>query len=115
MIRRNGFVLFALTVVAFVTTFNLASNAQAKRLLVTQKIDNSQLTTLVGNVRPEANALNDRGPVSTDLQFDHMLLLLNRPADLDAAATQYIDSQHNPKSANFHKWLSAAQFGQMFG
>ena len=115
MIRRNGFVLFALALVAFVTTFNPASNAQAKRLLVTQKIDNSRLTTLVGNTRPEANSLNDRGPVSADLAMDHMLLLLKRPAELDTAATQYIDSLHNPKSANFHKWMSAAQFGQMFG
>ena len=115
MIRRNGILPFALVVVASVSTFNLASNAQAKRLLVTQKIDNSKLTTLVGNTRPEANTLNDRGPVSADLQMDHMLLLLKRPAELDAAATQFVDDLHNPKSANFHKWISAAQFGQMFG
>ncbi len=115
MIRRNGILPFALVVVASVSTFNLASNAQAKRLLVTQKIDNSKLTTLVGNTRPEANMLNDRGPVSADLQMDHMLLLLKRPAELDAAATKFVDDLHNPKSANFHKWISAAQFGQMFG
>jgi subtilase family serine protease len=115
MIRRYGFLLIVLATVAFVTTFNLASDAQAKRLLVTQKIDNSQLTTLAGNTRPEVNMLNDRGPVSADYQLEHMLLLLKRPSELDAAAAQYVDDLHNPKSPHFHKWLSAAQFGQMFG
>jgi subtilase family serine protease len=104
-----------MVVAAFVLTFNLASQAQNKRLLVTQKIDDNVRVTLYGNTRPEVNELNDRGPVSADLAMDHMLLLLKGPAELDAAAAQYIDGQHNPKSANFHKWLSAAQFGQMFG
>jgi len=45
-----------------IETFNVASNAEAKRALITQKIDESQLTTLAGNTRPEVNALNDRGP-----------------------------------------------------
>jgi subtilase family serine protease len=108
-------VLLLSAAVAFVLTFNLASNAEAKRALITQKIDESQLTTLLGNTRPEANAFNDRGPVSADLQMDHMLLLLKRAPELDSALEQFIEDQHNPKSPNFHQWLSAAQFGERYG
>src|SRR5208283_960273 len=59
--------LFLFATIAFVLTLNLASYAEASRALITQKIDESQLVTLAGNTRPEANAVNDRGPVSADL------------------------------------------------
>src|SRR5271157_6031649 len=115
MTGRFKSVLFLFAAVAFVLTFNLASNAEAKRALVTQKIDESQLTTLLGNTRSEANALNDRGPVSADLQMDHMLLLLQRSPESEKQLEQFIEDQHNPKSATFHKWLGAQEFGQRYG
>src|SRR5271169_2043968 len=115
MTGRFKTVLLLSAAVAFVLTFNLASNAEAKRALITQKIDESQLTTLLGNTRPEANALNDRGPVSADLQFDHLLLLLQRSPESEKELEQFIEDQHNPKSASFHQWLGAAQFGQRYG
>ncbi len=115
MNRRITSAALVFAVAAFVFTFSLASQAQGKRQLVTQKVDDNVRVTLAGNVRPEANALNDRGPVSADLQLDHLLLMLKRPAELEAAAAQFVDSQHNPKSANFHQWINAAQYGQMFG
>ena len=115
MTGRFKSVLFLLAAVAFVLTFNLASNAEAKRALITQKIDESQLTTLAGNTRPEANILNDRGPVSPDLQFDNMWLLLKRAPELEASFAQFIEDQHNPRSANFHHWLGAEEIGERYG
>ena len=97
MTRRITPAALVLVVAAFVLTFNLASQAQNKRLLVTQKIDDNVRVTLLGNTRPEANAFNDRGPVSADLAMDHMLLMLKRPAELEAAAAQYVDDLHNPE------------------
>ena len=44
-----------------------------------------------------------------------MWMMLKRPPELETATAQYVDIAHNPKSANFHKWISAAQFGQLFG
>ena len=115
MNRRNKSAALLMAVAAFVLVVNLASFAQVKSPLVTQKVDNNVRVTLHGNVRPEANAQNDRGAVSADLQFDHLLLLLKRSPEMEAAAAQFVDSQHNPKSTNFHKWINAAQYGQMFG
>jgi subtilase family serine protease len=93
----------------------VTAKAEAKRQLVTGRIDAKVLTTLRGNTRPEANLQNDRGPVSADLQLDHLMLLLQRPPELEAQLTKFIDDLYNPSSPNFHKWLSAAQFGQQFG
>lgn len=51
---------------AMVVLTGLAAVAQTSAVrLVTQKIEESRLTTLPGHVHPEANALNDRGPVDS--------------------------------------------------
>ena len=115
MIHRARGTPFLLAVVAFVFTFNLASSAEAKRPLITQKIDESKLVTLTGNTRPEANKNNDRGTVSGGLALDHMLLQLRRPSELESSLAQYIAELHNPTSPNFHQWLSAKQLGASYG
>lgn len=98
MIGRFKSVLFLCAAIACVATFNLAANAEAKRALITQKIDESQLITLVGNTRPELNELTDRGPVSANLQRDDTLLLQRSP-ELEKELEQFIENQHNSSSS----------------
>jgi len=89
--------------------------ARNVRPLITQAIDESRLRTLEGNTRPEAAAENDRGAVTHDLALDHMLLQLRRSPESEQAFDQYLEDVQNPKSANFHHWLTAAQIGERFG
>ena len=110
---KSACLVLAMAALAFGTV--LSAKAETKRQLVTGRIDDNVLTTLAGNTRPEAIAKNDRGLVSPELQFDHMMLVLKRPAELDAQLTQLIDDMHNPKSASYHKWIGAEQFGERFG
>jgi hypothetical protein len=74
--------------------------------VIHQAIDETKLVSLEGNVRPEATAANDRGPVSSDFALNHMLLQLKRSPEREAALKQYIDQLQDPKSPNFHKWLT---------
>jgi subtilase family serine protease len=83
--------------------------------LVKQPIDDANTVALSGNVRPEAIAANDRGPVDDARVLDHILLLLNRPAETDAALAHLIDELHDPKSPQFHAWLTAPQFTAQYG
>ena len=85
------------------------------RTLITQKIDESILVTLRGNTRPEANAQNDRGPVADGYQMEHMFLQLRRSPEQEKALERFINGLHDPKSPNFHQWISAEEFGQRFG
>jgi len=78
-------------------------------------IDETRLTTLTGNTRAEANAANDRGAVSDDFQLDHMMLQLQRAPQEEAALESFIGELHDPKSANFHQWLTPAQFAAQYG
>jgi subtilase family serine protease len=122
MLRRIGFASFSVAMLAFVASFNFASPIEAainagqpRRALITQEIDESRLVTLKGNTRPEVNAVNDRGAVADDFQMEHMLLQLQRPPEQEQALKEFIDQLHTAGSPNFHRWLSAQEFGERFG
>jgi subtilase family serine protease len=83
--------------------------------MITQPIVESILTRLFGNTRPEANSVNDRGRLPDGLPMEHMLLQLKRPQAQEQALTKLIDQLHDPRSANYHRWLTPNQFGTQFG
>src|SRR5216684_4187360 len=85
------------------------------RVLVSQIIDEGHRVSLHGNTRPEARAENDRGAVTDDFPMEHMFLQLQRPPELEKALQQFIDELHTPDSSNFHRWITAQQFGARFG
>lgn len=60
-------------------------------------------------------AQNDLGAAPDDLAMDHILIQLQRSPAQEAAVGQYVASLQDPKSPNYHKWMTAAQFGQDFG
>ncbi len=83
--------------------------------LVTQAINEGRLVQLVGNTRPEATAANDRGRVADNLPMAHMMLQLRRSPEQEQALLNFIDELHDPQSANYHHWLTAAQYGSKYG
>ncbi|MGA7286695.1 MAG: protease pro-enzyme activation domain-containing protein, partial [Terriglobales bacterium] len=86
------------------------------RSLITDPIDESQLTTLTGNTTPAAlSAQNDRGPVADNLMFDHLLVVLKPAPEAEARLEKLIDAMHHQDSPEFHRWLTPQQFGQRFG
>ncbi len=110
--------MFRSPLAVFILPLALAAQVTSglhSRILITQRIDEARLQALAGNTRPEANALNDRGRVADDFPMEHMLLQMRRPDEQEQAAQQMVDDLHNPKSPSFHKWLTAAQYGQLYG
>jgi subtilase family serine protease len=85
------------------------------RALIRERVDEHKLVTLAGNTRPEVATGDDLGMVADDLALDHMMLQLKRSPAQEQAVEQFIAEQQDPKSPNFHKWLTAAEFGQRFG
>jgi subtilase family serine protease len=83
--------------------------------LITRPIDETELITLTGNTRPEANAQNDRGLVASSFPMDHLLLQLRRSPERERALKMYVDELNDPKSPNYHRWLTARQLGRDYG
>jgi len=117
ILSRRATTLFLSVAALLVSAVALVSQNTGRRShpVIREKVDENKLVTLVGNTRSEANAENDLGPVSDALPLDHMMLQLKRSAQQEQAAQQFVADLHNPKSPNFHKWLTASEFGKNFG
>src|SRR5580698_6646090 len=109
-----------LAIAAFSLAFSALAVAQRAATpaspLITQSINDGDVTSLAGNTRPEAkNPGNDRGPVADDMPMPHMMLQLRRPAAQEQALQALIDQLHDTKSPNYHHWLTATEIGTRFG
>lgn len=88
----------------------------AARALVTAPIDEQHLATLAGNTPAAAtNPTNNRGAVADDFALPHMLLVMKRPQERQAALARYVEGLTEPASPNYHRWLTAAQIGDLYG
>jgi subtilase family serine protease len=102
--------VLALAVVVYSPVFGDSST-----VLITQAVDDSKLSILMGNTRPEAVAANDVGPVPDSFPMNHLMLQLKRAPVLESALEQYIDQLSDKSSPNYHKWLSPQQMGEQYG
>ena len=87
----------------------------AAQPLITQPVDESQLTRLTGNTHPLARPEFDLGTAPTSLPMSRMLLVLKRSPDQETTLRKLLDDQQDKASPNYHKWLTPTQYGQQFG
>jgi subtilase family serine protease len=96
--------------------FSAPSKAQGPRPMVKEKVDESRLVTLSGNTTPAATRKeNDRGGLADDERFDHLLILLKRDPEMEVALKQHIEAMHDPKSPEFHHWLTPEEIDARYG
>jgi beta-lactam-binding protein with PASTA domain len=115
--RRSRILAFSVALTALIALTAVAPRSQAEttRQLVTTALDEQQTVELPGNIRPEARAAYDRGPVAASTILRHMQLLLRRPPETEATLVHLIDQLHDPASHNFHRWLTSGQLREGFG
>jgi subtilase family serine protease len=87
----------------------------APQPLITQPVNESQLTVLRGNTHPLARPQFDLGTASPTLPMQRMLLVLKRSPQQESALRQLLDNQQDRSSPSYYKWLTPQQFGQQFG
>src|SRR5437879_1550209 len=114
MSRKMGFASFSVGVLVFLVAISPAS-AQTRPGLITRNIEEAERATLRGNLRQEAIRQNDRGPVPDNLLLEHMLLQLRRSPQQEQGLQEFINELHTQGSPNFHRWISAQEFGARFG
>jgi subtilase family serine protease len=77
--------------------------------------DESARIVLKGNTPSQARQPNDQGEVAANVPMNRMVLLLKRSDAQETALEAAIQQMHDPKSPQFHKWLTPQQFGAQFG
>src|SRR5262245_17312819 len=92
---------------------NFAQTAPQARVMGSVRDD--KLATLGGNIHPMARPANDRGALPATQPVTRMTLLFKRSVAQEIALQQLLSEQQDPKSPNYHAWLSPQQFGEQFG
>ena len=87
----------------------------APRPLITQPVDEAQLTRLQGDTHPLARPEFDLGTAPATLPMERMLLVLKRSDAQEFALRKLLDDQQDKASPNYHKWLTPEQYGVQFG
>ncbi len=81
--------------------------------LITQPIDLDQRVTLPGSHPVLPRRAVDLGPATPDTAAPRLLLLLG--AQNEPSLQSLLQSQQNPASPAFHRWLTPADFAARFG
>jgi subtilase family serine protease len=81
---------------------------------ITGAVDSTNMVELKGHVSPMARPEFDQGPVEPSRAM-HVMMLFMPTATQQRAIDKLLAELQDPKSPNFHKWLTPQQFGERFG
>jgi pseudomonalisin len=93
----------------------LISGMLASTALAQRSINEADRVTRHGNVHPLARAEFDRGSADLTLPMENMILLLSPRPSAKAELESLLADLQNPKSPNFHQFLTPQEFGLRFG
>jgi hypothetical protein len=82
---------------------------------VTGAIASSQMVALKGQVNHRVKPQYDQGPVEASFKLSQVTLLTLPTPTQQKALSLLLAAQQNPKSANYHKWLTPEQYADRFG
>ena len=78
-------------------------------------IDSGKMVPLSYQVQHRAKPQYDQGPVDGSFQLNNVKLFLVPSPSQVKALKQLLEEQQDPKSSNFHKWLTPEQYAERFG
>ncbi len=80
-----------------------------------QPVDDAKLVSLKGNTHPMARSAYDQGLVDSGKLLQRIMLVLKRSPEQEQALAAFNQRQYDAKSPDFHHWLHAEEFGQLYG
>lgn len=90
-------------------------NAASIPARIVTNVDSTALTTVRGSTHPAVRSAIDRGRLSSAQAMTDLILVLKRSDAQQAALESLNAEQYNPRSPEYHQWLSPAEFGATYG
>ena len=111
----NGALLSVLSAVSSYAQVPYRAGSPTAAPLLLQAIDETRLVAPLGNTHALARPEFDLGEAPDDFAMPHILLQLKRSPEQEQALEARIEELQDPKSPQFHRWLSAPELGRDFG
>ena len=89
------------------------ASAQTRNRLA-QRIEDSE-PSVVARAHPMARAEFDHGRVDGSMRIDRAAMVFKLASAQQSALEKLLAEQQNPKSSNYHKWLTPEQYAARFG
>ena len=109
-ISKNG-----LSRCAAVCLFLLPAAGFSQQSRINGPIEGNRTFVLGGNVHPKALPANDRGALAPSTPISFMRLSLKPTEAQTAELEQLLESQRDPSSSDYHRWLTPEEYGERFG
>ena len=105
----------AVCAVVLAMAVTLVSQTTQRANRITQELNSGPVVTISGTVHPLTRQASDLGEANPGMRLESMTLntapSVAEKAELDAL----LEAQQNPKSAQYHQWLTPEEFGERFG
>jgi pseudomonalisin len=82
---------------------------------IASPVDDNVRVALRGNTHPLARPEYEVGVAAPDRRMERMILTLGTDAGRERSLEALLRNQQDPRSAEYHQWLTPAEFGQQFG
>jgi hypothetical protein len=102
-----------LTVAATLTMQVSAQTTRSNRITLSPSAASS--VKLTGSVHPMTKKATDMGPASASMQLETLSLNIGPSAAQQTEINALLVALQNPKSAQYHKWLTQEEYGARFG
>lgn len=83
--------------------------------LVKDPVDSTSRSVLAGHYPSWASTGHDAGCVPDNLVLKNLTVVVARSPQQQKAFEKFLEDQQDPKSPEFHHWLTATEIGQRFG
>jgi len=115
VVMKSRVVFGCALALTFTMAVAAAGQGSSRHPSIAKKLDETRVVRLTGDVRREANTQNDRGAVGNSMELQHIQLLLQRPADSEAALSAFMERLQTPGNPDYHHWLTAEELGAKYG
>ncbi len=78
-------------------------------------VNNNERVAVRGTTPALIKTSTDTGRMTAGQNLGRMILQLAPSPEQDQAAAKFVKALHDPSSPSYHKWLTPAQFGQLYG
>jgi subtilase family serine protease len=93
----------------------LASQTTPRPNRITQELISGPVVTLSGTLHPLTRQAGDLGEANPGMRLQSMTLSIAPSVAEKTELDALLEAQQNPKSAQYHQWLTQGEFGARFG
>ena len=105
----------AVWAVVLAMAVTLASQTTQRANRITQELNSGPVVTISGTVHPLTRQASDLGEANPSMRLESMTLNIAPSVAEKAELDALVEAQQNPKSAQYHQWLTQEEFGARFG